>query len=171
MSWFLFEWTSVQIKKCPSNLQYALLREQIHSFRFLSLGNRLKELPTSLCSMKCLRMLDVRENRITTLPRQLCNVRTLETLMVDADQMTYPPSGNMMNCLHDMSHLVGKPTMWFPNRSDTNQAAQSQKQARSLKFRQKRKCTIRVAKTKALISFAVTALAKKKLLSHDAAHM
>ena len=24
--------------------------------------------------------------------------------------------------------------MWFPNRSDTNQAAQSQKQARSLKF-------------------------------------
>ena len=34
-----------------------------------------------------------------------------------------------------MSHLVGKPTMWFPNRSDTNQAVQSQKQARSLKFR------------------------------------
>ena len=32
-----------------------------------------------------------------------------------------------------MSHLVGKPT-WFPNRSDTNQAAQSQKRARSLKF-------------------------------------
>ena len=30
---------------------------------------------------------------------------------------------------------MGKPTMWFPNRSDTNQAAQSQKQARSLKFR------------------------------------
>ena len=27
-----------------------------------------------------------------------------------------------------------KPTMWFPNRSDTNQAAQSQKQARRLKF-------------------------------------
>ena len=25
--------------------------------------------------------------------------------------------------------------MWFPNRSDTNQAVQSQKQARSLKFR------------------------------------
>ena len=25
--------------------------------------------------------------------------------------------------------------MWFPNRSDTNQAAQPQKQARSLKFR------------------------------------
>ena len=33
-----------------------------------------------------------------------------------------------------MSHLVGKPTMWFPNRSDTNQAVQSQKQARDLKF-------------------------------------
>ena len=32
------------------------------------------------------------------------------------------------------SRLVGKPTMWFPNRSDTNQVVQSQKQARSLKF-------------------------------------
>ena len=30
---------------------------------------------------------------------------------------------------------MGKPTMWFPNRSVTNQAVQSQKQARSLKFR------------------------------------
>ena len=29
---------------------------------------------------------------------------------------------------------MGKPTMWFPNRSDTNQAVQSQKQTRSLKF-------------------------------------
>ena len=29
---------------------------------------------------------------------------------------------------------MGKPTIWFPNRSDTNQAVQSQKQARSLKF-------------------------------------
>ena len=27
-----------------------------------------------------------------------------------------------------------KPTMWFPNRSNTNQAVQSQKQAGSLKF-------------------------------------
>ena len=34
-----------------------------------------------------------------------------------------------------MSGLVGKPTMWFPNRSDTNQTVQSQKRARSLKFR------------------------------------
>ena len=29
---------------------------------------------------------------------------------------------------------MGKPTMWFLNRSDTNQAVQAQKQARSLKF-------------------------------------
>ena len=34
-----------------------------------------------------------------------------------------------------MSRLVGKPTMWFRNRSDTNQAVQQQKQAGSLKFR------------------------------------
>ena len=27
--------------------------------------------------------------------------------------------------LYYMSHLVGKPTMWFPNRSDTNQPGQS----------------------------------------------
>ena len=30
---------------------------------------------------------------------------------------------------------MGKPTMWFPTRSDTNQSVQLQKQARSLKFR------------------------------------
>ena len=33
-----------------------------------------------------------------------------------------------------MSHLVEKPTMWFPTRSDTNRPVQLQKQARSLKF-------------------------------------
>ena len=33
-----------------------------------------------------------------------------------------------------MSHFEGKPTMWFPNRSDTNRPVQLQKQARSLKF-------------------------------------
>ena len=34
-----------------------------------------------------------------------------------------------------MSRLVGKPTMWFPNRSHTNRPVQAQKRARSLKFR------------------------------------
>ena len=34
-----------------------------------------------------------------------------------------------------MSRLMGKPTMWFSNRSDTNRPVQSQKRARSLKFR------------------------------------
>ena len=34
-----------------------------------------------------------------------------------------------------LSHLVGKPTMWFPNRSDTNRPVLAQKRARSLKFR------------------------------------
>ena len=29
---------------------------------------------------------------------------------------------------------MGKPTIWFPNMSDTNQAVQSQKTARSMKF-------------------------------------
>ena len=36
--------------------------------------------------------------------------------------------------------------MWFPNMSDTNQAVQAQK-----KKLERRNCTIRVAKTKALI--------------------
>ena len=35
----------------------------------------------------------------------------------------------------EVSRLVGKPTMWFPNRSDTNRPVQAQKRARSLKFR------------------------------------
>ena len=33
-----------------------------------------------------------------------------------------------------MSRLVGKPTMWLPDRSDTNRAVQSQKTARGWKF-------------------------------------
>ena len=37
--------------------------------------------------------------------------------------------------LFHLSRLVGKPTMWFPNRSDTNRPVQAQKRARSLKFR------------------------------------
>ena len=34
-----------------------------------------------------------------------------------------------------LSRLGGKPTMWFPNRSDTNRPVQAQKRARILKFR------------------------------------
>ena len=51
-----------------------------------------------------------------------------------------------------------KPTKKFLNRSDTNRAVQAQKMDRgwNFGFRKKRNCTIRVAKTKALISFAVT---------------
>ena len=38
------------------------------------------------------------------------------------------------NRKQDMSHLMEKPTMWFPNRFDTNRPVQLQKLARSLKF-------------------------------------
>ena len=34
-----------------------------------------------------------------------------------------------------MSRLAGNPTMWFPNRSDSNRPVQAQKRARSLEFR------------------------------------
>ena len=63
--------------------------------------------------------------------------------------------------------------MWFLNRHGTNHAVQSQKQARNLKFRI---CTISVAKTKALISFAVKLICvfvfayANCWFSHEAAH-
>ena len=49
--------------------------------------------------------------------------------------------------------------MWFPNSSDTNRPVQSQKQARSLKFRSyvEEELYNPCSETKALISFAVTA--------------
>ena len=58
-----------------------------------------------------------------------------------------------------MSLCMRKPTIWVPTRSDTNRAVQSQKKVRSLKFRisEEDKIVYRVAKIKALISFAVTA--------------
>ena len=37
--------------------------------------------------------------------------------------------------MHEMIGLVGKPAMWFSNWSDTNWPVQSQKMARSMKFR------------------------------------
>ena len=48
---------------------------------------------------------------------------------------------------------------WFLSRRDTNRPVQAQNTVRSWKFwifRKKRNCTIRVAKTKAPISYAVT---------------
>ena len=35
---------------------------------------------------------------------------------------------------YDLSRLVGKPTMWFPTRFDTNRAVQAQKMARDWTF-------------------------------------
>ena len=74
----------------------------------------------------------------------------------------------------------GKPTMWFHNTSVTNRPVQAQKTHRSLKFQTEEEegFTFRVAKTKALISFAVTAKLicafvfayADCLFSHEAAH-
>ena len=52
-----------------------------------------------------------------------------------------------------------KQSLGFRTRSDTNQPVQLEKMARSLKFQiyEERNCTISEAKTKALISCAVTA--------------
>ena len=53
----------------------------------------------------------------------------------DADGNSACTSNEGRSLVDYISHLVKKPTMWFLNRSDTYQAVQSQKQARSLKFR------------------------------------
>ena len=45
-----------------------------------------------------------------------------------------------MELIDDEISLVGKPTMWFPNRSDTNRAVQAQKRARSLTLADLRLC-------------------------------
>ena len=63
----------------------------------------------------------------------LCRTCSETTLLV------FPRGGSNVafkesKSIKDMSHLVGKPTMWFPNRSDTNRPVQLQKQAGSLKF-------------------------------------
>ena len=73
-----------------------------------------------------------------------------------------------------------KQTFWFPTWSDTNQAVQLQKMARGLKFKIKKvEGLYYVVKTKALISFAVTAKLicvfvfayAKCWSSHDRAHL
>ena len=58
-----------------------------------------------------------------------------------------------------MSLCARKPTICVPTRSDTNWAVQLQRRwlEGNFGFRKKRNCIIRVAKTEALISFAVTA--------------
>ena len=44
-------------------------------------------------------------------------------------------SDEAMESFLQVSRLVGKPTMWFQNRSDTNWPVQAQKIARGMKFR------------------------------------
>ena len=76
--------------------------------------------------------------------------------------------------------VMRKQTFWFPTWSDTNQAVQLQKMSRGLKFRiQKVEGVYFLWKTKALISFSVTAKLicvfvfayAKCWFSHNAAHM
>ena len=59
--------------------------------------------------------------------------------------------------------------MWFSNRSDTNRAVLTEEIGRdgNFEFRKYRNCTIRVAKTETLISFAYA----KCWFSHDTAHL
>ena len=47
---------------------------------------------------------------------------------------TLVTSKYVLGTVTHLSRLVGKPTMWFPNRSDTNRAVQAQSMARDWKF-------------------------------------
>ena len=68
--------------------------------------------------------------------RQLEEAKRIEMLSKKALETSNEALQLAMDTLqvHYMSRLVRKPTMWFPNRSDTNRPVQLQKQARSLKF-------------------------------------
>ena len=65
--------------------------------------------------------------RITTISRMSLNFNQIRPLTAEL---------SALECLKNqyLSRLVGKPTMWVSNRSDTNQSVQAQKRARSLKF-------------------------------------
>ena len=54
--------------------------------------------------------------------------------VISLAQYTYDTHGFFVECLMHMGHLLGKPTMCFSTRSDTNRAVQTQKRARILKF-------------------------------------
>ena len=64
----------------------------------------------------------------------LCKLSTSKDFKVISPCLFKVACNSIACTLLKLSRLMGKPTTWFPNRSDTNQAAQSQKQARSLKF-------------------------------------
>ena len=58
-----------------------------------------------------------------------------ETTDVKQEHCCTIVSGNKVRVCYHLSRLVGKPTMRFPTRYYTNRPVQSQKRARSLKFR------------------------------------
>ena len=62
--------------------------------------------------------------------------------------------------MKEMSHVMRKPIMWFPNKSGTNLAVKHRRWLQVENFGWKKQwiCTIGVVKTKALISFTVTAM-------------
>ena len=60
---------------------------------------------------------------------------TIDTLLGFLSNLGVFAVGGARGYIHvEMSRLVGKPTMWFPNGSDTNRAVQAQKMPRGLKF-------------------------------------
>ena len=72
--------------------------------------------------------------------KQLCEVKGVQyvvgfhcVLDITMFQFVCEPSLQIRSSEY-LSRLVGKPTMWFPNRSDKSRAVQAQKTARDWKF-------------------------------------
>ena len=63
------------------------------------------------------------------------SARIAETVTINQNKATIGDKGDSPDLGKHLSHLVGKPTMWFPNRSDKKRPVQALKRARSLKYR------------------------------------
>lgn len=74
---------------------------------FLVSGNKLKELPVSICDLPSLRTLDISHNQIKSLPKGMWHVRTLENLIIDAEEMIYPPAGELA-CVYILPLCITK---------------------------------------------------------------
>ena len=95
------------------------------------------------CDFNCF-MAKILEQSFDTWFEKICNAylsnmslklkyEMISLLMILMNDERYPWGFYFVG--YNMSRLVGKATMWFPTRFNTNRPVQSQKRARSLKFR------------------------------------
>ena len=71
----------------------------------------------------------------TALSKAFVNIASHVQQAPDSSHKVNIASTAKIDTYQHMSGIMRKPTFWFPTWSDTNQAVQSQKMARGLKFR------------------------------------